>query len=573
MTDQHKQAEKIKQNIEKFKEKALEKFSDYIKGITLLPPKKEDGKDKINLLLMIDDTDSQKMSKEELKQKLTKVITDIATKVDKNLNPLILLNTEFVQDCYDNKHEFTALIAQSAIIYDTGMMEAIRVSELHKSMVLERFEKYIVSYVIGGSVITDKAKPDSDVDAFVIIDDTDVKKMTRVELRDKLRSIIAGMSIEARQKVGTKRDFHVQVYILTDFWDNIKDANPVIFTFVRDGLPLYDRGVFMPWKNLLKMGKIRPSPEAIDMLMTTGEQMLQRIEQKLKEIGLDDFFWATITSAQAAIMLYGLPPPVPNETAGLLRDIFVKKEKIFDDKHVKTFEKVMKIRKQIERGSKKTIKGKEIDELYKQSHEYLEAMKKLFEDLQLKKSKETIEKTSQDLDEVMQEAIQALGKEYKKKDAEKTLKELVKEKQLPSGIEKALKDFKKAEKDYKKGDITKKEIDKAIGNARIIIRELIESVQRKRTREVENAKIRIKHGKNIGELVLLEKQAILIKNIDKPEEVISINTKTYKTSEITATEADKLIKNENKLKRLTLNNKIYNKLQEIYDKNIELIIN
>src|SRR5690606_11376492 len=118
----------------------------------------------------------------------------------------------------------------------------------------------------------------------------------------------------------------------------------VIFTFVRDGIPLYDRGVFMPWKHLLMMGRIKPSPEAIDMMMNTGEQMLQRIDLKLKEIGLEDFFWATITCSQASLMLYGLPPPVPSETVQLLREIFVKKEKLFDDKHVKNLEKILRIR-------------------------------------------------------------------------------------------------------------------------------------------------------------------------------------------------------------------------------------
>ena len=35
---------------------------------------------------------------------------------------------------------------------------------------------------------------------------------------------------------------NVQVYLLTEFWEKVKDAEPVIFTFIRDGVPLYDRG-------------------------------------------------------------------------------------------------------------------------------------------------------------------------------------------------------------------------------------------------------------------------------------------------------------------------------------------
>ena len=49
---------------------------------------------------------------------------------------------------------------------------------------------------------------------------------------------------------------HAQVYLLTDFWDALKDAHPVMFTFLRDGVPFYDRGLYNSWKELLKLGKI-----------------------------------------------------------------------------------------------------------------------------------------------------------------------------------------------------------------------------------------------------------------------------------------------------------------------------
>jgi predicted nucleotidyltransferase len=42
-----------------------------------------------------------------------------------------------------------------------------------------------------------KATPESDIDVFLVIDDTDVKKMTRGELKEKLRAIIIGMGIDA----------------------------------------------------------------------------------------------------------------------------------------------------------------------------------------------------------------------------------------------------------------------------------------------------------------------------------------------------------------------------------------
>src|SRR3989344_1279262 len=113
------------------------------------------------------------------------------------------------------------------------MLAAIKIAEIHKTMVLKKFEKYIVSYVLAGSLVQGKATASSDIDVWIVIDDTDVKKMTRAELKDKLRAIIISMGVEAGDITGIKNKLNIQVYILTDFWDSLKEANPIIFTLLR----------------------------------------------------------------------------------------------------------------------------------------------------------------------------------------------------------------------------------------------------------------------------------------------------------------------------------------------------
>ena len=381
--------EKLKQirtKLESFQKKIVEKFDKYIVGIALLPPPKaEEGKEqkpeekeKINVLVLVDDTDSKKMSKQELKDKLTSIIASTATETDKNLAPQTIILSELWQSCYDAKYELLQIVALSAPIYDTGMLQAIKIAEIHKTMVLKKFEKYIVSYVLAGSLVQGRATKTSDIDVWVVIDDTDVKKMTRAELKDKLRAIIIGMGIEAGELTGIKNKLNIQVYILTDFWDSLKEANPIIFTLLRDGVPFYDRGIFMPWKQLLRMGKIKPSSEAIDMFMGSGEQMLRRVSYKLKEIGMEDTYYAILTPSQAALMLHGVPPPAPKETAELMRDIFVKKEKLLEEKFIQILERNIQIRKEIEHGTKKELTGKEIDQLLSDADKYLKRIKRLF---------------------------------------------------------------------------------------------------------------------------------------------------------------------------------------------------
>ena len=99
---------KIKTKIDKFQKNLLKKFDKYVIGIALLPPKnierekfrakEEDDKElapeeieklknQINVLVLVDDSDSKKMSKEELNEKLNKIIDKFASDIDKNLNP------------------------------------------------------------------------------------------------------------------------------------------------------------------------------------------------------------------------------------------------------------------------------------------------------------------------------------------------------------------------------------------------------------------------------------------------------------------------------------------------------
>ena len=132
----------IKKKLDKFQKKVLEKFDKYVMGIALLPPPKpkKEGekidKNKISVLVLVDDSDSKKMGKAELKKKLLTIIDGIAVEIDKNIFPDVVLLSDLWQSCYDGKYELLQLMALAAPIYDKGMLSAIKISEVHKSMVL-----------------------------------------------------------------------------------------------------------------------------------------------------------------------------------------------------------------------------------------------------------------------------------------------------------------------------------------------------------------------------------------------------------------------------------------------------
>ncbi|MFA6072548.1 MAG: nucleotidyltransferase domain-containing protein [Candidatus Woesearchaeota archaeon] len=575
-----KKLEHMKKKIDKFKDKLLEKFEEYVLGIALLPPSKdEDKKEKINLLVLVDDADSKKMTKDELRDKLTEIVTKIGKEADDSLNPETLLLSDLWQNCYDAKYEILQLIASSAIIYDKGMLAAIKLSEIHKTMVLKKFEKYIVSYVLAGSLVQGKATPESDIDVFLVIDDTDVKKMTRGELKEKLRAIIIGMGIDAGKMTGIENKINIQVYILTDFWESIKEANPVIFTFLRDGIPLYDRGIFMPWKQLLQMGRIKPSPESIEMFMHSGDQVLERVKYKLREIGTEDFFWAAVTTSQAAIMLYGLPPPTPKETPELLRQIFTKKEKILEEKYIKTVEKILKVRKDLEHGTKKEVSGTEIDELLSETEDFLKRSKTLFEDIEDLKRKEELIKIYDDVLLAVREVLKLEDlPEVKEEDLFDTLKhKMINSGKLHPSMLTELKDLEKEKEEFKNGKLTKAEINKAVQNARTLIRNLVEYVQRTRSRQMEQVKLRVKYGEKLGEVLLLSEQIFFVMDLAKDDKkfkraIMNEEGVISHVKDSSIEELEKELMTPVKPRKLFITNNLLVSLELVFGDKVEIII-
>ena len=598
----------MKDKIDSFKKKVLEKFDKYVMGMALLPPPRKPAyppgaippqhptmqgaqppiqtpqqppqEDFIDILVLVDDSDSTKMPKFELRNKLVTIIDGMAQDIDPKLRAQVMILSELWQNAYDAKYEINGLIAMSAPLFDKGMLAAIKIAEVHKTMVIKKFERYIVSYVLAGSLTQGKATETSDIDVWVVIDDTDVKKMTRAELKDKLRAIIIGMGIEAGDLTGVKNKLNIQVYILTDFWDSLKEANPVIFTLLRDGVPFYDRGLFMPWKQMLKMGKIKPSQEAIDLFMNSGTQMIQRVQYTLKALGMEDTFYAILTPSQAALMLYGVSPPTPRETPELMREIFVKKEKMLEEKYIKILENNIKVRKDLEHGTQKELSGKEVDQLVKDAQDYLERIKKLFEQIQKIKEEDDVVCLYDTVVTIIRDSLLLEGVEKVEDEAVVKYfeKELVHSGKVPSKFLRMLKDIMKAKKDYDEKKLSKVEVEKIKKSSREIIKFLIEYMQRKRGREFDRIKVRVKHGDRFGEVILFDTHAFIIHDIDNEDKTISRATvnEDGRFTEVKGSsleEYEKELANAKMPKKTFIKEKTFEDLKKIFGKDVEILLN
>ena len=118
-----KKLAELKGKLDKFQKSVIEKFDKYIKGIALMPPPRappanlppeiyaeeqkryEQIKDKNHVLVLIDDTEPSKMSKQELKDKLTAIMDTTAKDIDPSIIPQTLLISELWQNGYDAKYD------------------------------------------------------------------------------------------------------------------------------------------------------------------------------------------------------------------------------------------------------------------------------------------------------------------------------------------------------------------------------------------------------------------------------------------------------------------------------------
>jgi uncharacterized protein (UPF0332 family) len=331
---------------------------------------------------------------------------------------------------------------------------------------------------------------------------------------------------------------------------------------------------------MLKMGKIKPSQEAIDMFMQSGDQMLKRVHFKLKEIGMEDTYYAILTPTQAALMLFGVPPPAPRETARLMREIFVKKEKLIEEKYVQILERNIDVRKKLEHGTKEMLSGKDIDELLKDADDYLKRINKLFSQIEEMKQKEGVLHLYENTITVVRDILKLQGvTKVKDADIVKTFEsEAVHKGLIPEKYLRILRQVIRSKKEYDLGKLTKTDVDRIKKSSNELIKFLVEQLQRSRGRELDRAKIRVKHGDRFGEVVFLDKVAFIVHDVENEDKEVSVadvqedgSLKNLKQSNLE--DFEKALATAQIPPRTYIKEKCFEALKEIFGKDVEILVN
>jgi len=267
---------------------------------------------------------------------------------------------------------------------------------------LEKYGNLIKSIVLMGSVVRGEFKPESDIDIIVILDDT------IEELRgDKLEAIDDDL-----EKIAKSISDKISVqpsYTLTEFVDYAKSGHPIVYNFIKEGEPLFDAGFFMPWKRLLKLGKIQGTREAIENYMEDAPKKLARAKTVKLLMLAEDCYYAIVNSTQAVLMFMGLEPPVPSKLYDEVMEYLVK-QGLLEEEYAKWLKEIVQIRKDIEHKKLLEVKGEFVDQWIERAEKYVEKMFNLLNALEIRKKEKILERTHEVMLKAAATAIKALHK-------------------------------------------------------------------------------------------------------------------------------------------------------------------
>ena len=149
---------------------------------------------------------------------------------------------------------------------------------------------------------------------------------------------------------------------------------------------------------------------------------------------------------------------------------------------------------------------------------------------------------------------------------------------IPQKFLRMLKEIEKAKQDYDAKKITKTYVDNVRKASSEFVKFMIEHLQRKRGRELERAKIRVKHGNRYGEVILLDDVAFIIHDIDHEEKEIS-KAKINPNGSLGTPEATTMEELEKHLVKVEIPGKVFIKepmfedLKNIFGKDVEILVN
>lgn len=296
----------------------------------------------------------------------------------------------------------------------------VELARKFKDLALQRFGELIKCVIMMGSVAREEFKPKSDIDVFVILDDTqrEILPEEQEKIDEELEKLLVKIpEAWVEEKVEGRKEkvclLSVQPsYTLTEFFDLARIGHPIIYNFIKEGIPIHDVGFFAPVKRLLKLGKIAGTREAIESYMEGVPKKLTRAKTVKLLMLAEDCYYAMLNSLQAVLMFIGLPPPVPSKAYEEMKAHLVDTG-LLEAKYAEWLREIVEIRKKIEHRQLLEVSGSFVDQWIQRAEEFFEKMFALLNALEIRKRMKILERTHEVMRKAVRTALQTLKKDFK----------------------------------------------------------------------------------------------------------------------------------------------------------------
>jgi predicted nucleotidyltransferase len=230
-------------------------------------------------------------------------------------------------------------------------------------MARKQYGELIKSVLIFGSAARGKLKPGSDIDVWVILDDTSTKSS------EELEGITTHLHLMAREL----KDLHIQTTPLTQFWQSIRVGSPEFINFLRYGLPIYDTGFIKPVQNMLKAGLLPPSEETVKLKAAAAEGRLKKLQLDLKSM-IFELRYSVLDMCQAVVMHFYKEQPDAAAMPGFLEKL--AKEHGLEAEWIESFKRLDQLWKEIEHEKVKEVTTAHVEEAFKLARALIDRFKK-----------------------------------------------------------------------------------------------------------------------------------------------------------------------------------------------------
>ena len=227
-----------------------------------------------------------------------------------------------------------------------------------------QYGELIKSVLIFGSAVKGEVKKGSDIDVWVILDDTATKSS---EDLNRIVDHLYLISIELK-------DLHIQVHTLTEFWQSIRLGSPEFTNFLRYGLAIHDTGFIKPIQRMLTMGLIPPSEEAVTLKARTAETRYKRITLDIKSMIFELRYTAT-DIIQAVVMYFYKKQPDQKAIPEFLEKLV--KAKRLEKEYINKFNELDKLWKDIDHKIIKEVTTEHLGRALKLAKDIIDRFKKL----------------------------------------------------------------------------------------------------------------------------------------------------------------------------------------------------